>query len=160
MLKKIIVLFFSFFIFAAFTSLFAQKATYVGTKKCKICHSKDGTYNVWAKSKHSTGFKTLQNDASKKLSKNIAADKNPVCLGCHTLAANKEEGVGCEVCHGPGSNYMKVMKDKTKAKTAGLLIPVNDSKMCETCHNKKSPTYKEFKYKTDWKKIEHPIKKS
>jgi hypothetical protein len=160
MLKKLFILIFSFVFFASFTSLFAQKASYIGTKKCKVCHSKDGSYDVWAKSKHATGFKTLQNEESKKISKGKAADQNAACLSCHTLPANKEEGVGCEVCHGPGSNHIKAFKNKTISKSAEILIPKNDSKMCENCHNKKSPTYKEFKYNIEWKKINHPVKKS
>ena len=68
MLKKLFILIFSFVFFASFTSLFAQKASYI-EQKVQSMHSKDGSYDVWAKSKHATGFKTLQNEESKKISK-------------------------------------------------------------------------------------------
>ena len=96
------------------------------------------------------------------------------CLVCHVTAYNApaaqkeatltmEEGVSCEACHGAGSEYksMKVMKDITagKAKRAdfGLIAP--DEAVCKTCHNPKSPTYKEFKFEEAVKKIAHPLPK-
>ena len=60
-------------------------------------------------------------------------EKAPVCLGCHATAAETEpwerdpafrleDGVQCEKCHGPGSEYMaeKVMRDPEAARRAGL----------------------------------------
>ena len=57
------------------------------------------------------------------------AAETPQCLKCHVLGKdidpaelestfNKEDGVQCETCHGPGSEYKKltIMKDKQKAK--------------------------------------------
>ena len=59
--------------------------------------------------------------------------KAPVCLGCHATAADTEkwekdatfrleDGVQCEKCHGPGSEYMdeSVMRDREAAMKAGL----------------------------------------
>ena len=55
-----------------------------------------------------------------------------MCLGCHATAADTEEwerdptfqiedGVQCERCHGPGSEYMaeEVMRDREAAVKAG-----------------------------------------
>jgi nitrate/TMAO reductase-like tetraheme cytochrome c subunit len=164
MLKKVSVVFFSLILFLSFSNIFAQKATYIGTKKCKMCHTKDGTHKKWESSKHATAFKTLKSEESKKLAKGKAADKEANCIACHVISVDKkdmyEEGVGCESCHGPGSLYMKmdVMKDKAKAKAAGLVMN-KDAKTCEKCHNKKSPTFKSFKFNEAWGKIAHEAKK-
>ena len=99
----------------------------------------------------------------------MKASEAPECLECHvtgykadkalTAALKVEDGVQCEACHGPGSDYksIPVMKDKAKAEAAGLVLSVDDPKLCTQCHNSKSPTFKEFNYKASWDKIKHPI---
>jgi hypothetical protein len=71
-----------------------------------------------------------------------------------------EEGVSCEQCHGAGSVYKSntIMKDRAKALASGMIVP--DEKTCITCHNDKSPTFKEFKYEESVKKIAHPRPKA
>ena len=95
------------------------------------------------------------------------------CLGCHVtghpVAADQiaegrrgkatydiTEGVSCEACHGPGSEYKsrKVMQDHEAAVAAGMVVP--DEALCVTCHNDKSPTYKPFKFDEFVAKIAHP----
>ena len=44
-----------------------------------------------------------------------------------------------------------------KGEELGLLKPTKE--LCVTCHNKKSPTYKEFVYEEAVKKIAHPLPK-
>lgn len=73
-----------------------------------------------------------------------------------------KDGVQCEACHGPGSDYktMSVMKDKEKAVAAGLVL--GDEKLCKTCHNEESPTFdkeKGFDYQAMWALIAHPMPK-
>ena len=72
----------------------------------------------------------------------IGADK---CMPCHKVMFNSWQKtkhaagkVECEDCHGAGSNYksMAVMKDKAKAKAAGLIEPTEAE--CKACHAKKS----------------------
>ena len=68
----------------------------------------------------------------------------------------------CELCHGAGSAFKSVMKDKEKAIAAGLTDFKDNAaieKVCKTCHNEKSPSYKPFKFKEMWAKIKHPIPK-
>jgi hypothetical protein len=149
----------------------------VGSQKCQICHKteKQGNqYGIWADSKHAQAYATLATDAAKAIAKEKGiADpqKAAECLKCHTTEAyldqgvaldekgayTVEEGIGCEACHGPGSEYksMSIMKDKEKAIAAGLLL--HDQKFCLTCHNQESPTFKEFKYEERWATIAHPV---
>ncbi|NUO79968.1 cytochrome C554, partial [candidate division KSB1 bacterium] len=100
--------------------------------------------------------------------------KDQACLKCHDTAAGVAaaqlaptfkagEGVGCESCHGAGSEYktMSVMKDidagKVKGETVGLVK--GDEKLCVKCHNSESPTFKGFNYAEYSKKIAHPTPK-
>jgi hypothetical protein len=142
---------------------------YIGNTKCKMCHNspkKGAIHDVWAKTKHATAYATLANEESKKIAKEMGikdAQKDEKCLICHVTGygqptADKysvEEGVGCEACHGPGENYWKpkVMADKKLAMENGLVEPTEE--LCVFCHNKKSPTYQEFKFKEMYKLVEH-----
>lgn len=145
----------------------AKKPAYVGSKACKTCHQGDKNgkvFETWFDSKHAKAMSVL--DSTK------GETKDPKCLKCHTtghgeggfgtagMEALDLAGVGCEACHGPGSEYkaMKVMKDKTAAVAAGLVVP--DEKTCVKCHNSESPTFKSFDFKEAYKKIEHHAPKA
>jgi cytochrome c2 len=142
----------------------AKKPTYVGSKACKTCHQgeKNGKiFEQWSESKHANAMARL--DSAK------GETKDPKCLKCHTVGygaggfgeAGKEAldlaGVGCESCHGPGSEYkaMKVMKDHDASIAAGLWVP--EEKTCTACHNAESPTFKGFNFKEAYAKIEHHV---
>lgn len=162
-------------------ALFAQsKFKYVGANACKACHltPKSGAaFTIWQKSAHAKAFATLATPAALEIAKKKGiADpqKDAGCLKCHDTAAGVDaaqlaptfkagEGVGCEVCHGPGSGYktMSVMKDvdtgKIKGETVGLVMA--DEKACVKCHNSESPTFKGFNFAEYSKKIAHPTPK-
>ncbi len=139
-------------------------ADYVGSAKCKMCHKgekKGNVYEKWEASAHSKAFARLKKGGN---------DKKAECLPCHVTGFGKGykvgdanaanfEGVGCETCHGAGSDYkaMSVMKDKKEAIAKGLLIP--NEATCKTCHNAKSPTFKGFNYAEALKKIDHKYMK-
>ena len=146
---------------------------YIGSVKCKVCHNsaaKGEQFKKWSESKHSKAFEVLGTPEAAEVAKAAGVEKpqeSEKCLICHVTgfsapASAKEatfaqtEGVGCETCHGPGSDYkdMKVMKDRAAAIAGGMLVP--DEKTCLGCHNEKSPTYKEFKYADAVKTIAHP----
>jgi hypothetical protein len=111
---------------------------YVGEKACKTCHK--AQYDSWATTKHANAWATLKPEDQKKAE----------CMGCHmtgkTAADSMIVNVTCESCHGPGSEYksMKTMKDHALAVAAGVLTP--NEATCTQCHNKNSPTFKEFKF--------------
>ena len=150
----------------------------VGSPKCKMCHKKVKTgdqWNKWLESSHAKAYETLASDESKK----IAADKGlgdpqkeASCLKCHTttgflgadvaVAAKGKyvitEGVGCEACHGAGSDYKKksVMVDPEASKAAGLEMHAS-AEHCVKCHNEESPTFKGFDFDKRWEEIAHPV---
>ncbi len=150
---------------AAISLVYAGSFTYIGVKKCKMCHkgaAKGEVYEKWEKSLHAKAFETL---------KAKGEDKNPKCLECHVAgfntsgykigdpSASEFEGVQCESCHGPGSAYksMSIMKDQKMAIENGLILP--DETLCKKCHNEKSPTFKGFNFKEKIKKIDHTYRK-
>ncbi|MBI3579553.1 MAG: cytochrome C554 [Ignavibacteriales bacterium] len=151
---------------------------YVGVKMCSMCHKseKQGKqFDIWQKTKHAEAYKVLTTAKANEIakSKGIAkpAAEATECLDCHAKARDAKEasydvkdGVQCETCHGAGSAYknMAVMKDKAKAIAAGMTDFKDHAtieKLCKTCHNEKSPTYKEFKFDEMWGKIKHPVPK-
>ncbi len=110
----------------------------------------------------------------------------PECLTCHTVGFGTETGykvlsadfvanpenaravkknnslaaVGCEACHGAGKDYKSkktmvgINDGSIDGASKGLLTP--DEATCKTCHNDKSPTFKEFKFEEQAKVIAHP----
>ncbi len=154
-----------------------KEHAYVGINRCKMCHNMKTwgkIYDKWAATKHATAYTTLANKQSLAIAKDMKIkdpQKSEKCLVCHVtgyqasakLKGEKysmEEGVTCEACHGPAGDYLKshIKKDnKKQAMADGLILPTEElsKELCVTCHNKKSPTYKEFKYKEAVKLVEH-----
>lgn len=156
----------------------ADKAQYVGAVKCKMCHSsaaRGNQYGIWSNSSHAKAFAALASDEAKAVAKKAGVEGDPQksakCLKCHVTAFdapaaakaatfNQEEGVECEVCHGPGSLYMsmKVMKGLAAGTQDAKAVAFNpgDKTKCVKCHNQESPTYKPFKVEEAFKLIAHP----
>jgi pentapeptide MXKDX repeat protein len=142
---------------------------YIGTRTCKLCHNSPmmgEIYDVWDSTKHATAYVTLTNQQSKTIAEEMGiedAQQDERCLKCHvtgyglpaTEKYSMEEGVTCEACHGPGENYddIRVMIKPALYEQKGMIFP--DEKLCETCHNEESPTYKPFKYEEAYKLVEH-----
>jgi len=154
---------------AATVGLFSQTFTYVGAAKCAICHKteKQGRQHpIWQESKHSQSIAALSCPQAAEVAQQ-ANVQNPVespdCLKCHAplyekAVELKAEGVTCEVCHGPGSEYKKlnIMKDPALAKQNGLIVydsPEAVKKQCLTCHA--NAHGKSFDFATAVEKIKH-----
>jgi len=152
----------------------AQEPAYVGAQKCQICHrtEKQGQqFTIWEQSKHSQSFAALSKpeaaDKAKELGVATPPAESPACLKCHApLAAMapelKTDGVSCEVCHGPGSEYRKlsVMKDRDAAVKSGLVLYGSPDKIkahCLKCHE--TDHKKPFDFDASWAKIKHPVPK-
>ncbi len=64
------------------------------------------------------------------------------CLGCHTTgydpaaATWKELGVGCEMCHGPGSVHAGSSDKKGTIEAITELDPAHQTMVCAQCHSK------------------------
>jgi len=153
---------------------------YVGAKKCMPCHmspAKGAQYKQWMGTKHAQAYKTLGTDEAKAAAKKMGIDdpqKSPKCLQCHvtgyhapdSLKTEKyamADGVTCESCHGPGSDYWKmpvmmgIAKGSMKAADYGLEMPTEET--CMQCHlnTDKNPfSKKEFDFAAMKAKISHP----
>jgi hypothetical protein len=151
----------------------ADDAKYVGSKKCKLCHKKE--FDSWAESAHATSLDILKpgerSEAKAKHELDAAKDytTDESCLACHVVGFGKAGGyaveadekkaaklakshgyVGCESCHGAGSDYTKLHKVIKKEKRAYTWSEMEEAGMakiteetCTTCHNDKSPTFDE-----------------
>ena len=161
---------------------------YVGSNRCKPCHNKaemGAQYAQWESTDHAKAYETLLTDESKAIAQKMgletAPEKSPECLRCHVTGLGTPSGykldipaddvrakrandnlaaVGCESCHGPGSEYKsKKIKDAiaageiTKA-SVGLMNPTVET--CTACHNEDSPTYKPFTWDEKYPAISHP----
>jgi hypothetical protein len=102
---------------------------YLGSDKCKMCHSKQ--HGGWTGVKHAKAFDSLSAEEKKK----------EECVKCHVTGHGKPGGfvsmektpnlahVQCEACHGPGGNHMKApMADKKKT-ISGKGVD------CRDCHS-------------------------
>jgi hypothetical protein len=179
-IPAILVFIFSAMVFIGSTGMKDNAATpyfkYVGVKNCAAtCHkseTKGKQLEIWEESKHSKAFLTLQTPEADKIALDkgftTSAAETPLCIKCHVLGKDidpeeleetfdKTQGVQCETCHGPGSEYKRItiMKDKQQAIANGLVIHDNGAEFCVTCHNSDSPTFKSFNYEEYWAKIKH-----
>lgn len=151
---------------------------FIGATKCKTCHKKPEAgeqFVLWEKGPHAKAYATLASEKAMEIAK-AKGIENPQeadeCLSCHVTGHgaaaellgtkyDKTEGVTCEGCHGAGGDYYKkktmvaIITGEIDAASVGLVKP--DEKVCLTCHNEKSPTYKEFKFAERVKAIAHPI---
>ena len=162
-------------------SVFAQDFSYIGVKKCKVCHlskKRGAQYDQWINSEHSKAYSHLATIEAKEVAEKAGVEGDPQqsdkCLPCHIIghglpAEQKaatltlEEGVSCEGCHGPGSGYWKMSTMKKLASgevmgaDVGLVQPTEE--LCRKCHNENSPTFAGFDFEARWADILHPVPK-
>lgn len=106
--------------------------TYVGTPACRTCHA--SAFAWWNGHPHSRAYETL---VTRHREYNLA------CVGCHVTGYGKPGGatvthnaggslvdVGCESCHGPGSEHAA---NPTGA-VHGVVRAVPEA-VCVRCHN-------------------------
>jgi peroxiredoxin len=122
-------------------NLLPTTADYVGSEACQSCHSAE--YATWGSSPHAHSLASLA-------TKNKTGDRE--CLACHTTGYGRPGGfpedgdadhqvdlarVGCESCHGPGSDH--VAEGSTKL---GSILSLGDKcdscvilQICGSCHD-------------------------
>ena len=156
------------------------KFKYVGVTACKKCHVKStgqfpkGAFSVWKGHLHSQAFRYLSQNDSRETARVLGID-DPVkdwrCVKCHSTAYGADasqltetysdaDGVGCEVCHGPGSAYAEIDHGPSNADRHSLgfykLENLGDREaVCVSCHNPTSPTYKPFNILAFSREIRH-----
>lgn len=157
-------------------SVLSAAPKYEGVVSCRPCHlsPKSGAqFRRWQSGPHARAYRTLSSPKAKLMASELKIEspwKEPKCLKCHTTAygvdgalrgekLTLDEGVSCEACHGAGSAYSgrKIMQDifgGTKDGAAFGLVAQSE-KVCVTCHNEESPTFKGFNYDEMVAKISH-----
>jgi len=134
---------------------------YVGSKACAGCHKTE--YQDWQRSVHAKSMELLApgKKGGPKHKAGLDPDKDynkdEKCLKCHTTGYKKAggfvdinttpdlAGVGCEMCHGAGSDYREIHKQKmldfksAETRAAGQTYASKGDKVCENCHNNDSP---------------------
>jgi len=127
---------------------------YAGAASCKPCHEKQ--YAVWENTAHFAAFASLP----------TAEDQgNLDCLKCHSTGLLQPGGydpfgataamgaVGCEMCHGPGSQHNALMNEKGRDAGGELSIRKGKLANCVSCHDKyNSPKFEPQAY---WAKVKH-----
>ena len=152
---------------------------FVGAKACAECHQGAGMgfqHCRWLLSSHARAYASLAGPRAKEIARLSGIPQEPqeaqMCLGCHATGAraedwekddafHREDGVSCEKCHGPGSEYMDLvtMVDPKAAAAAGLIMPTKFD--CMKCHEVKgSHAAVHGKPNIDideaWQRIAHP----
>jgi len=152
-------------------------------KNCHKSEDGGNQYGVWKKSKHASAYELLGTEKAKKVGKEHGVaepQKSEKCLKCHVTAYGEPKeifkkgfditkGVQCENCHGPGENHMRARfraaaeeEDVPEGQVApytqvpeGEIISAPTRKVCYSCHNKQSPSFKNFCFYERMAKIRH-----
>jgi hypothetical protein len=125
------------------------------TQSLDATHVLQNEYYTWLNSdRHAQAYNVLFNDRSARIAKNMRLKKRAyeedVCLDCHTsnipaqqIAGNidVEDGVQCEVCHGPASGWRAGHTEEgwTHAQSVARgMIDLRDVSVrahtCQRCH--------------------------
>lgn len=127
------------------------RSSFAGTASCASCHPQ--AMQAWAKSGHARAFQTLLE---------VKADADPNCLPCHTVGFGKPSGyrrefadtklvdVGCESCHGPGSQHVAERLVGGEITTRFRPIGAGD---CQKCHH--GEFSRPFAWDEFWPHVQH-----
>jgi hypothetical protein len=174
-----------------------EGAKYVGSDRCGDCHPQ--AFQVWKASRHAHAFDTLVRTENPKL-----RQFDGECVVCHTVGFKYHTGyydpprgsttkqidkhnaklvnVGCESCHGPGSEHANNFNDKKlyaainphrpSAKeldaqtTAGEKKELRRRRMlrlddfCQQCHDPDNDVnWGSVPFEQKWDQIVHPLPK-
>jgi len=134
-------------------------ATYLGSSMCKSCHAT--AYQKWSESKHAHAWQTLVDAENDPKRYGWPVTAYPDCVACHSVGYGQKTGfetfattpdlanVGCERCHGPGSEHVQSGGKQKLGIIGGELASI----VCTQCHDyEQSPT---FVYNERWALIEH-----
>jgi len=120
---------------------------YAGSASCKACHTYE--YEMWSKKKHANAYATLEK---------VGSAYDPECVVCHSVGMRYESGfgtpaktpqlkdVGCENCHGPGSEHIESVGEKRT---------VEPRSECADCHTPDNSAHYNGNEAEYFKKIIH-----
>ena len=126
---------------------------FVGSAACFSCHP--ASAKKWRESAHSRAFASLLHGGT---------DADPNCISCHTIGFGEISGyrrafgkdkltdVGCESCHGPGSEHVRQRSLGDPAQVAFHYRTLGASD-CTKCHH--GEFSRPFKWEEFWPKIIH-----
>jgi len=127
---------------------------FAGSMSCKRCH--ESAYEKWNTTAHAHALAAL---------KKAGSDRDPECVICHVIGMEYEggftteektphlAGVGCEDCHGPGSQHIL---------TSGAAATAQPETACTKCHTPEQSSgfaghEEEYMKKiTHWKELATP----
>lgn len=148
----------------------SSAAQYVSVARCRACHLPQA--RSWEQTKMAKAFELLKPGVAAETKRAHKLDPakdythDPSCVPCHVTGYGKPggfesiektpalAGIQCEACHGAGGNYLKPKlmslenKEYKRADLLGAGLTVPDVKLCQGCHNPKSPFYQPFDYPT------------
>lgn len=110
---------------------------FVGSQYCIACHAATHpeTVETWRESKMTSTYDRIRHEPIRDN-----------CLPCHATGLNSatghfaEEGVGCEGCHGPGREAVRlVLAGKPNEHKELLRMDDNSEAVCARCHNPHVP---------------------
>ncbi|HSR50573.1 MAG TPA: multiheme c-type cytochrome [Acidobacteriota bacterium] len=133
----------------------ANQPQYVGIGRCASapCHGNDA-FPVWQEEdRHSKAYELLFNRHSRSIADVLeleSPETSPRCLTCHSVLApaaqradsfDVSQGVGCEACHGPASQWRVPHTDESvpRESLVGMgFVPTKDlgrrAQQCLSCH--------------------------
>ena len=143
-----------------------EPAVHLGVKTCgnSACHAASQPWQTssvlqnefitWSNfSSHSKSYKTLTNQQSKRIAKNLgieSPENSKLCLSCHSDYVSEElrgsyfdlaDGVGCEACHGGAENWLGQHvsglgnhQDNLRLGMYPTDNPLARAKLCSSCH--------------------------
>lgn len=121
-------------VFAILAGSAAAEPAFEGRKKCANCHKSEA--ESWSETAHAKAIDSLKANRDKdknkamlkaKLDPKKDYTKDKKCIGCHVDGFGKDGGydvqdpdkflvgVGCESCHGPGTDYRRIHRKAGEA---------------------------------------------
>ncbi len=157
-----------------------RPSVYVGARVCATCHEgrqQGDQMSRWLLSKHSRAYAVLARPESKRIAElsgiPLEPQRSTMCLGCHATgtfaeAAEKddtfftEDGVQCELCHGPGSEHAEAQAAGDAAAARRAALPKLSLHDCMGCHKEKGSHTAVLKRPAvdmtkAWESIAHPM---
>jgi len=123
-----------------------NRPDYLGSASCAGCHPAEMA--IWTETRHAHAWEPMVKSQS---------TYNPLCLHCHTVGFMKPngyviasddrklQGVGCESCHGPGSEHVAAPRANPMDKGSPAT--------CMNCHTPGQTP--DFDFADFWPKIRH-----